>query len=164
MLTPAEHNRHLNAIADARHDLRFHRIKRNLLILAVVFCGLCVLGDITVGVLSTATDVFNHADIGGLVAGLAFAGLIITTISAVCLAVYLETTQHKSRRKELRWARQSYAEAQANAVTTTNARALKAELSDQEEIRDNAHDPVYRDIARMEVARLRKEIRDLEEN
>jgi hypothetical protein len=164
MLTPADHNRYRNAIEDARHDLRGYRIKRNLLILACAFSGLWFFTDITVGVLSATTDTFGHVDIGGLVAGLAFAAVVMAMISGACLGAYLESTKYRSRPRDLRAARQRYEEAQKAAVTATNARTLQAELSDQEEIRDNAHDPVYRDIARMEVARLRKEIRDLEEN
>jgi hypothetical protein len=99
---------------------------------------------------------------GGLFAGLIVFGIIGTFLSSVLLVCLFEHYQYRSLPRELRTAQQCYAEALAHAEKIALKRNLKAELKDQEELRDSS--PSYASIAGMEIIRLRKAIRDLEEN
>jgi hypothetical protein len=164
MLAPADANSYLNAIADARHELRGYKIRRNLLVISIVFFALWALTFMTAGGLSAATDLFNHRDMGGLFGGAIVFGIAGTFLSGVLLACLFDRNQYRSLPKELRAAEQRYEVALAYADKAALKKNLKAELKDQEEMRDTASGPIYGDIARSEIVRIRKAIRELEES
>jgi hypothetical protein len=164
MLTPAETNEYRNAIADARHTYRGYKIRRNLSIISMVFFALWTLSAITGGAVSASTDYFAHRDMGGVFGGAIVFGIIGTFISGVLLVCLFERYQYRSLPREVRAAEQSYEEAKARTDKAALKRNLKAELKDQEELRDNASGPVYSDIAWSEIVRIRKAIRELEES
>lgn len=102
MLTPIKRQQLLDDVDDARYELKIYKIKRNLLIAGIVFTFFWTLGDIAFGVFSTLTATFNHADLGGLVAGLLIAGLVGVVGTSAGLANVIGQNAGNKLRKKIR--------------------------------------------------------------
>lgn len=101
-------NEHLDAIEDARYAVRIFKLKRNFGIAGLVLAVLIEFGDIVLGAVSTATDLFSHADLGGVVAGVVFLGIGFGAVGAVSLATALDDNKNNRLRKAVRIAQRRY--------------------------------------------------------
>jgi hypothetical protein len=102
MLTPSKRQQLLDDVDDARYELKVYKIKRNLLIVGIVFSFFWTMGDITFGVFSTVTATFNHSDLGGLVAGLLLLGVFGVIGTSAGLANVIGQNAGNKLRKKIR--------------------------------------------------------------